>query len=175
MNFWTTVLSNSPNKAVIEQNWQWRASPSLSLTDTLTGSLCPIPRKAESVYHCLAVTLYGSCRFLLTLNSQNGSLSQTVEVYSSLLLMFTLLRPCLSPWLSRYHFGDWAEKYFPKQTDSKQNKHLVLGVHAALKESHLSQEKCPWEVMGKKAIGGDPRSEQKSHVRPGLKTEKKFN
>lgn len=62
-------------------------------------------------------------------------------------------------------FWRLGEKYFPKQADSGQNKHLGLGVHTASKESHLSQGKCPREMKGKKEKGGDPSKKSDVEVK----------
>lgn len=70
-----------------------------------------------------------------------------------------------SPWQRRYHFGDWGEKYFPKQADSQQNKHLGLGVHAASKESQLSQGECPCGMEGKTEKGGDSSTQNNVKVK----------
>lgn len=64
--WWTSELQssgNSTNKAAIERNWRWRASPSLSLTDTWPGSLGLIQGRGAGVYHSLAVSLCGPCSF----------------------------------------------------------------------------------------------------------------
>lgn len=51
-------------------------------------------------------------------------------------------------------FWRLGEKYFPKRTESGQNKQFGLGVHTALKESHLSQGKWSFFLTEKGRKGG---------------------
>lgn len=145
---------NSTNKAAIERNWRWRASPSLSLTDTWPGSLGLIQGRGAGVYRCLAVNLHGSCRFHPELPEWlSKPNSGGLQLW---LLMFILPGPRLRSIATQIPFWRLGEKYFPKQTDWEQNKQPGLGVHMASEESHLSQAQSPWEMIGK---CGDPRRE----------------
>lgn len=110
----------STNKAAIERNWRWRASPSLSLTDTWPESLGLIQGRGAGVYRSLAVNLHGSCSFGPEIpewlsKPNSGGLELC-------LLMFTL-DPASDPWQRRYHFGDCgAKNIFPSRlTQNKIN------------------------------------------------------
>lgn len=82
--WWTSEpqsSGNSTNKVAIERNWRWRASLSLSLTDTWPGPWGSF-REGESVFTIVWPSICVAPA-ALALRSQNGSLNQTVKAYTS--------------------------------------------------------------------------------------------
>lgn len=139
-------LSNSPNKAVIERNWRWRASPSLSLTDTWLGPWGRLWGRGSvftAVCPSLCTTPAGSPSLTAPRKTRKAKQPRptalVVDVYSAGTL--PPVHGNADNILRRL-----GEKYFPKQADSRQNKHLGWGVHTPSKESHLSLGKYLWVV-----------------------------